>query len=302
MATPRAPASCRHFGAAVCLLLAHTATAIVGGSSAGGRLTDSEALVQARAIVERSPAKPISVEQFVAGLEHDELPRSRAKSITEMESVEDILAVFADVKKIQESLARNSSRGKSTNQELPKATVKSASEQAADADESLFDNAVDFSLFLDKEFTLGNFVKVSAKWGIELVTGNCTLEVNLRPKLAVAVSVKGPVLTVEDGMKIDWMPPVYFIGSPYDLELESTIDDEIQIHGMCTEVKVLEASVQVCLDWRLANKGGCDFNLWEVSARGLFIAHENLPFPFQGLIPTVPTPEVSVGTLSLPTR
>jgi len=146
---------------------------------------------------------------------------------------------------------------------------------------------------MDKEFVLGDILKITAKWGLLFQTDNCTVTVNFVPNFQLYLGVKGPVCCP---LKTDWMPPIMISGNHTDLRIE-TEEDEISVYGMCTPISIGQIKINACLVWKLLNLGGCDFNKWQVSVPAVFMAYETLPFPLQGLIPTLPTEDLVIGVI-----
>lgn len=213
-------------------------------------------------------------------LGHVELPTAGVAGAAKMGSIEDVLNYFDEFKKMQEAM--NKTRSKM--QAVVESRSKGRRSEAGD---------VNFDLYLDKEFVLGDILKITAQWGLQLQTDNCTVAVNFVPKFQLGLVVKGPVCCP---LKTDWMPPLMISGDHIDLRIE-TKEDEIEVYGMCTPIDVGPIKINVCLVWKLLNLGGCDFNKWQVSVKALFMAYETLPVPLQGLIPTLPTEELVIGTI-----
>lgn len=237
--------------------------AVAGGVEAHGFPADSAALVQRLALVE-----PVAEEGKIPGVNN----------------IEDVARYFEELRRMQAALQTNLSEA------WPTAVCKSKSSVVVKAARPNID------LYLNKSFELAEFVKVSANWGLKLVVDNCSVSVGLSPGLRLFMQVKGPVLSAQ-GFKIDYMPPIYFTGSHHDLRID-TVDDEIRVYGMCTVAPVLNFHVRICLEWVIKNDAGCSFDAWDVGVRAIFMGYENVPFPLQGLIPSLPTPLLHLGTIT----
>jgi len=254
------------------------------GAVAGGVPSDSEALVQRSTLVEHAAQPPKVLKGAGMGMGMD------------IHSAEDILKYLEDMRRMQESLGAGIGSENDTEIVFPP-HVKGKSKSKFIGNATSANWTSNFDLMLDETFVLGDVLRVSAKWGVKLVVQNCTIDVGFVPRLGVYWQLKGPVVDVQDGLKIDWMPPQHLLGGYSRLVIDTDEDDKIWVHGMCAPVPILGLQIIVCLDWQFDNLGGCDYDRWEVGVRAIFVGHNNVPFPFKGLIPSLPTPFLKLGVI-----